>query len=115
MTRASDGLPATLPGAWLDRWLGALFPRWALRRARDQITRQLVVRHYEAAAGGRRTQGWKKPATDPNAAALGALAPTRNVARDVVRNNAFAESALTAIVDHVVGWGIVGTPEKGAP
>jgi len=37
----------------------------------------------------------------------------RDTARDLVRNNPYAESALTTICDHVVGWGIVAKPRKG--
>jgi len=41
---------------------------------------------------------------------VGALARIREVARDLVRNNGHAESALTTICDHVVGWAIVAKP-----
>jgi capsid protein len=38
------------------------------------------------------------------------LARLREVARDLVRNNPYAESALGTIADHTVGWGIVAKP-----
>ena len=99
----------------LDRLTLPLFPKWTLQRQRARMAAVLLARHYEAASGGRRTQGWRKPSTDPNLASGSALGPTRNVARDLVRNNPYAGSALTTIVDHVVGWGLVGTPRKGTP
>jgi lambda family phage portal protein len=105
---------ATELGTWIDRLTGPLAPRWTLRRQRARLAAELLARHYEAAAGGRRTQGWRRPSSDANAASAGALGPTRNAARDVVRNNPYAESALTTIVDHVIGWGIMGAPPKGA-
>lgn len=100
-------------GAWFDRITLPLFPRWTLRRQRARVAAELLARHYEAAASGRRTQGWRRSGSDPNAAAAGALGPVRNTARDLVRNNPYAESALTTIVDHVVGWGILAAPAGG--
>jgi lambda family phage portal protein len=97
----------------LDRLTFPFFPRWTLRRQRARIASELLARHYEAASGGRRTQGWRRPSTDPNAASSPALGPARYAARDVVRNNPYAASAVDTIVDHVVGWGIMGAPPKG--
>lgn len=99
----------------IDRLTFPLFPKWTLHRQRARIAAALLARHYEAASGGRRTQDWRRTSTDANAASAAALGPTRNVARDLVRNNPYALSALTTIVDHVVGWGLVGTPRKGTP
>jgi len=99
-------------GQWLDRLSSALAPVWTLRRRRARIAGELMQRHYEAAATGRRTQGWNRAgSTDANAANSG-LARLREVARDLVRNNSYAESALSTIVDHAVGWGIVAKPNK---
>lgn len=67
----------------------------------------IVLRHYEGASVGRRTQGWNRATGDANAVTGPALARLRDTARDLVRNNGYAESALTTICDHVVGWGIV--------
>ncbi len=92
---------------WLDRAVGFVAPKIGLQRLRARVAGDFLLRHYEAAASGRRTQGWKKPGSDANAAIGPAAATTRQIARDLVRNNAYAESALTTIVDHVVGWGIV--------
>jgi lambda family phage portal protein len=97
---------------WLDRAVGFLSPGAGLQRIRARVAGDFLLRHYEGAASGRRTQGWKKPASDANASAGPAIGPLRQVARDLVRNNAFAESALTTIMDHVVGWGIVPKPRK---
>ena len=97
---------------WLDRAIGFIAPAAGLQRIRARVAGDFLLRHYEGAASGRRTQGWKKPASDANVVAGPALGPLRQVARDLVRNNAFAESALTTIVDHVVGWGIVPKPAK---
>jgi lambda family phage portal protein len=104
-----------MPPTLFDRLTLPLFPKWTLQRQRARIAAELLARHYEAASGGRRTQGWRRSGGDANAASAAALGPTRAIARDVVRNNPYALSALTTIVDHVIGWGLVGTPRKGTP
>jgi lambda family phage portal protein len=96
----------------LDRAIGFLAPRVALQRMKARGAMELLARHYEAAAHGRRTQGWRRSASDANAVVGPALSVLREVARDLVRNNPYAESALTTIGDHVVGWGIVAKPKK---
>jgi len=93
---------------WIDRAVGAVSPQWQLRRVRARLATELVRRHYEGAGAGRRTQGWRKTSADANAAVAPYVGTLREVARDMVRNNPHAESALSTIVDHVVGWGIVG-------
>ena len=97
---------------WLDRVVGTFAPHWALRRARARLTLDVVQRHYEGAATGRRTQGWRRSSGDANLVIGPALARLREDARDLVRNNPYAESALTTIADHAVGWGIVAKPKK---
>jgi capsid protein len=74
------------------------------------------ARHYgyEAATVGRRTQNWNRSAGDANTVnGFASLQRVREVSRDLVRNNPYAESALATIADHTVGWGIVAKP-KGA-
>lgn len=97
---------------WLDRAVAFLAPQTGLKRLRAKAASEMLVRHYEAASMGRRTQGWARSSADPNAAVGPALVTLREVARDLVRNNPYAESALTTIGDHVVGWGIVAKPRK---
>lgn len=95
---------------WLDRAIETVSPTWSLRRQRARLASSMLARHYEGAATGRRTQNWYRSTTDANTAAGGLTrARLRDTARDLVRNNPFAESALTTIVDHTVGWGIVAT------
>lgn len=95
---------------WIDRVTAPIAPRWTLQRQRARLAAELVQRHYEAASAGRRTQTWKRSAGDANSAIGPGLSKLREVARDLVRNNPYAESALNTIVDHTVGWGIVARP-----
>jgi lambda family phage portal protein len=100
---------------WVDRATAPLFPKWTAKRVRARVAMDLVQARYDAAGNSRRTSGWKRPSTDANQAQGGALAHLRFDARDLIRNNAFAESALTTIVDHVCGWGITAsTKDKKA-
>ena len=103
-----------IAGSPLDRVLGAIAPRWQLRRTRARIAQQMLVRHYEAASVSRRTQGWKRTAGDANTANLRDLATIRELARDLVRNNGEFAQAKRTIANHVVGWGILAKPDKAA-
>lgn len=103
-----------LPTNWLDRAIAFFAPRAGLRRQRARLAGELLLRHYEAATAGRRTAGWFRGSQDANAAIFGYGGMLRDHARDLVRNNAYAASALATIVDHTVGWGIVGRPRKGS-
>lgn len=96
---------------WLDRAVGFIAPRWELHRVRARLATELVLRHYEGAAAGRRTQGWNRASGDASASTGPFVGRLRDVARDLVRNNPYAESAVTTIVDHAVGWGIVAKPK----
>lgn len=91
-----------------------LSPGWAARREEANLRRiiaknksERLGRAFEAAGKGRRNEGWRATSTDANGELLGALSTLRNRARDMRRNNPYAESAITAIADHVVGHGIV--------
>jgi len=107
--REAQGRPSA---TWLDRAVAFLAPEAGLKRMRARAAFELLARHYEGASIGRRTQGWKANIADANAAMGFSLARLRDVARDLVRNNGHAESALTTIADHTVGWGIVAKPRK---
>src|SRR5689334_4762708 len=96
-----------LKRTWVDRLVGFISPRWELQRIRSRAATDILIRHYEGAASGRRTQGWRRGGGDVNAMMAPALTRLREVARDLVRNNGYAESGLGTIADQVVGWGIV--------
>jgi lambda family phage portal protein len=102
-------------GAWFDRLTAPLAPRWTLKRQRARLAAELMLRHYEAASIGRRTQGWRRSATDANAAVNSGRDLLRDHARDLLRNNPWAVNGLTTIIDHTVGWGLTATSKnKGA-
>lgn len=96
---------------WFDRTISTIAPRLHLQRMRARVAADLVQRHYEAAAIGRRTQGWNRSFGDANSGNNLALGRVRDIARDLVRNNGQMGSALRTIANHTVGWGIVAKPQ----
>ena len=97
----------------IDDWFPGLAAKRAeqrLKKARADTVRDMLTRRFEGAAGGRRNEGWRSTGTDANAENAPALAKLRNRARDLRRNNPYAERAITGIADNVVGAGIVPRP-----
>jgi capsid protein len=74
-----------------------------VKRARLREVKNL----FDAAAAGRRTASWRTSGLDSNAENWAALAKLRDVARDMVRNNAYARRAKMTIQNNVIGSGIV--------
>jgi lambda family phage portal protein len=104
-------------GSWLDRLISLFAPAAGFARLRARVATDMLARHYEGAAGGRRTQGWRRSSGDANAAVSVGLSRLRDVARDLVRNNAHACSAVDTIANDAVGWGITAKaspPDKRA-
>ncbi len=97
---------ARAAGPWIDRLIEVASPAWALKRQRARIA-GAYLRHYEGAATGRRTQNWNSASTDATSAVAPSLAYLRQRARDLIRNNPYAASAVRTICNHTVGWGIV--------
>jgi len=109
----TKGRASLLSGNVIDRAIAVFAPQFALRRLRARAAADILLRHYEGASVGRRAQGWNRASGDANSLIGAAQSRLRTSARDLVRNNGYAESALTTICDHVVGWGIVAKPSKG--
>ncbi|HEX7127291.1 MAG TPA: phage portal protein [Thermodesulfobacteriota bacterium] len=95
---------------WVDRLTIGLFPRATLRRLQARAAAEFLLRHYDAAAGTRRTSGWPRVHGDANAVIAPALATVRAHTRDLVRNNRWAQKAYRAIGNKGVGWGITAKP-----
>lgn len=65
---------------------------------------------YDAAGSGPRLRSWIAPPTGPNRSVAGA-ATVRHRARDAVRNEWTAVSAVRSLVSNLVGAGIVARPK----
>lgn len=103
----------TRPEASLfDRALLAIAPGLAARRMRsrrDYWAHSAAVqygRQYEAAKGGRRNEGWVRPATSANAEVVSSFAGLTGGARQLVRDNGHAANAVNVIANNTIGTGI---------
>lgn len=87
-------------------------PNAALYRAQARLALSIVDDHqkrrFEGASKGFRHSQWSRPGTSADAALLNNLPLLRNSARDLTRNNPWAEKALTVIENNTVGTGIKG-------
>ncbi|MGD9663804.1 MAG: phage portal protein [Novosphingobium sp.] len=99
----------------LDRIFEAVAPQYAAKRisARRRIESNKVaiglVRAYEGAAKGRRTEGWRTIGSSANTETRRALPILRDRSRDLVRNNPYAARAVNVIAANLVGYGIKTT------
>ncbi len=91
----------------IDHMIGIVSPEAGLRRARARVATAALTRRYEGASIGRRTDGWITAGTDANAEVGPALGRLRDRARDLVRNNAYAAKAVTALATNMIGTGII--------
>jgi len=95
---------------FLDRALSVVAPGAALQRARNRMALSVLTgatARYDAATPGARGKSWNPTASDADAAAAGQRARLSFVARDMIRNTAFAVRGQQVIVNNVVGDGII--------
>ncbi len=100
---------------FLERTIGLVSPVWALQRARARAALRVVHSvelGYDAASVGRRAGTWVAANASANAEITGALSRVRARSRDMVRNNAYARSAVSKLVARSIGTGIMARPPK---
>ena len=96
----------------LERIIATVIPAWGASRAMHRRAKlqhdnaSLFLRQYEAATPGRRTKGWKRPATSANAEIRRGAPALRNGARQLVRDNGHAANAMSVLTANVIGTGI---------
>lgn len=100
----------------IERTIAAIAPGYAARRAEAMVrleqaeTRRAALHsiraQYDGAASSRRTQGWRRTSKDANAELQSAASVLAQTARAMVRNNPYAERAVSAIATDLVGTGI---------
>jgi lambda family phage portal protein len=95
-----------------ERALFNIAPGWAASRSRGRrefLQHEAavgVLRKYEAAGTGRRTDGWNRPGSSATAEVMSSAAMLRNGARQLVRDNGHAANALNVLESNVIGTGI---------
>lgn len=100
--------------SWLDRTILRIAPERGLRRIKAKSAAAAIM-NFDAASKGRRTYGWKAPATAADAAAWGSRARLRALSRDMVRNRALAVRGRDVITGNVVGTGILPSVRMERP
>jgi lambda family phage portal protein len=94
---------------YLDNIIRLVSPKAALQR--EQYRRALdMVRKYDAASLGRRTDGWHATGTDANQEIRGSLHRLVDRSRELGRNNPYAKKAINVIANNTIGTGIRATP-----
>ena len=89
----------------LDRLIATFAPEAGLRRARARA--QIgMVRVYDGAQRGRRTQGWRAGAAGPKTESQAGRILLRQRSRDLVRNNGWISRAVAVLVANQIGTGI---------
>lgn len=91
----------------LDRAISWIAPAAGARRLRHRASYELMKRAYAGAAMDRSKGGWVSPATSADAEIGRAAGMLRDRMRDLVRNNPYAANALSALVTHAIGDGIL--------
>lgn len=90
----------------IDELVGFINPMAGVRRAQARSALELM-RGYDAAKVGRRTDGWVANGSSANVEIGPALARVRNRCRDVVRNNEYAAKAIETLCVNTIGDGVV--------
>lgn len=93
-----------------DSIVAAFNPVAGLKRAAARN----ALRSFEAASRGRRTDGWRTSGADANSEIGKGQMLLRDRARDMRRNNPYAERGISAIASNTVGYGIVPDPKGRA-
>jgi lambda family phage portal protein len=86
----------------LDKFLLSVAPRYGT----DRLRARLAARNYGAAQYSHRTTGWARNYGDANAVNARAIVELRLHARDLGRNNGWAQRGLEVITGNTVSWGI---------
>jgi lambda family phage portal protein len=98
---------------WIERLLASLAPEAALRRARARLAFDSLNAAYDGARRTRRTANWNAGSAGPKAEVEAGLKMLRDRSREMVRNNAWAASALDTLIGYQIGTGI--TPRSNVP
>lgn len=99
---------------WLDDFIGVFSPMSAFRRKQARMALSVLVRAYDGAKTGRRTDGWMTASTSANAEIAAAGSRLRDRARDLTRNNAYGKKAKRVFADNFIGTGIIPQARTGS-
>jgi lambda family phage portal protein len=92
---------------FFERSIAIISPSTALRRAANRAQIKLFERKFEAAAKGRRVDGWKTTKTSVNQDLQKELKIIRERTSDLSFNNPYGKKAVKTIANNVIGTGII--------
>jgi lambda family phage portal protein len=101
-------------GQLIDAAIEPISPSLAAKRRVARIGLD-AIRQYEAAQNGRATKNWRRPSSSADREIGGGLVKLRDGARDLVRNNKFAASAVRQLTAQIVGDGITAQAQHDDP
>lgn len=91
--------------SFVDRTVLAIAPQAGLKRIKAKKAAAALM-NYDGATKGRRSFGWKAPATDADSASGSGRATLRQLSRDMIRNRPFAARGQRTVTGNVVATGI---------
>lgn len=109
-----EASPVTARFSVIDRVISIFSPGAAARRYDSRVHLAVKRRLYDAAQGGRLSEGWQsgKRSADAEIAVAGGM--LRDRSRDLVRNNPLAAQAVQVLVNNIVGPGIRPRAKSGS-
>ncbi|WP_173953539.1 phage portal protein [Hyphomicrobium sulfonivorans] len=97
----------------IDRAIGVVAPGVALRRVRQRTALDAFARSYDGAGRGRKTNSWRARSTSADAELAASGRVLRDRMRELERNNPHAANAISQLVAHVIGDGIIPRAKTG--
>lgn len=91
----------------IDRAVGFISPEAGARRMKHRATIDILTRGYAGADRGRLKSSWRARSTSADAEIAKDGRILRDRMRDLVRNNPYAANAISVLVTHTIGDGIV--------
>src|SRR4051812_2474384 len=91
----------------LDRAVSFFSPEAGVRRLRQRAAVDIMTRGYDGASRGRLKDSWRTPSTSADTEVAMSARLLRDRMRDLVRNNPYAANAVSVLVSHAIGDGIV--------
>lgn len=95
-----------VPITWFDRLIGFFSPSAQFRRVRSRVNLDMQLRGYKAAKTFKLDDWTSANSGGPNSETKPALKKIRDRARDLIRNDEYAENGLNEIINQTIGWGI---------
>ncbi len=94
--------------AFLQNIIRGISPKWALERERADLLLEAMgkARKYSGATFGPLAEDWLAPATSAKAETSQDIILLRNRMRELVRNDGYANKAVHALANNIVGKGI---------